>query len=100
MGLGFLSRVMNVLKLIVVLVGQFCGYTKNHWIVYFKRVIAWYVIYHLIKLLKKVSQLKKILLLPTKPLFNYMDIIYITDILTVGSRSYIQVILLSFLNEY
>uniref|UniRef100_A0A8C8WB72 NSA2 ribosome biogenesis factor n=1 Tax=Panthera leo TaxID=9689 RepID=A0A8C8WB72_PANLE len=54
-----LIRVMNVLKLIAVLVGQFCGYTKNHWIVYFKRVIAWYVIYHLIKLPKKVSQLKK-----------------------------------------
>lgn len=28
----------NVLQLIVVAVAQFCEYTKNHWIVYFKWV--------------------------------------------------------------
>ena len=40
----------NVLNLIVVIVTQLCGYTKNHWIVQ-SEWIAWYVKYNSIKLL-------------------------------------------------
>lgn len=41
----------NLLELIVVVVGQFCEYTTNHWIVHFKGWVTWYVGYSSTKLL-------------------------------------------------
>lgn len=65
-GLGFVLKAMNVLKLIAVLVTLPSEYTINHWIVHFKRVSCKVCDLYPNISAKKVSQLKIFWLLPTK----------------------------------